>query len=118
MFGSIPDIFLQPLLQAMQVYSTRYKVNYHQSQFPTISLFSSKYKISSILKWKYKISQDICTHRFYVKWWDKLKFDHIITQVTEEFSPQKEIFQFMVDKANLQTVVFSAMAQVKTKEDL
>jgi hypothetical protein len=121
LFGPITDIIPTKLKEAIARFGNLAQVTVQNSQFPTLCLFTSKYKIPWILKWDYQVNQNIMARRFQVKWWDKFNIDRIIEQVKKEF-PQPEEFsavsQFLVEKTSLQTALVSAMNQVQSKEDL
>ena len=37
--------------------------------------------------WKYTINKNLLDREFLVKWWDNLRFNHIIDQVYRDFAP-------------------------------
>ena len=45
MFGSIPQIFLEPLQDALRYFNSRLQVDHHNSQFPAIMHMTIRYKI-------------------------------------------------------------------------
>ena len=78
MFGSIPQIFPEPLQSALRYFNSRLHVNHHNSQFPPILHLTIKYKIYWISMWSYAISNNLLNKKFSIKWWDSLKIDPII----------------------------------------
>ncbi|XP_057481953.1 uncharacterized protein LOC130768858 [Actinidia eriantha] len=66
-------------------FSSKYKVTNHLSQFPSLLLFMSKYKVPWIFKWQYNIANNIVIRQHFVKWWDAFKHYRIIDQVKLEF---------------------------------
>ena len=78
MFGSIPQIFPEPLQDALRYFSSRFQVNIHNSQFLAILRMTIRYKIHWISMWSYAISNNLLNREFSVKWWDSLKLDPII----------------------------------------
>ena len=77
-FGSIPQIFLEPLHDALRYFSSRFQVNHHNSQFPAILHMTIKCKIHGINMWSYAISNNLLNRKFLVKWWDSPKIDPVI----------------------------------------
>ena len=53
MFGSIPQIFSNPLQDALRYFNSRLQVNNHNSHFPTILHITIRYKIHWINIWSY-----------------------------------------------------------------
>ena len=68
MFGSIPQIFPEPLQDALRYFSSRFQVNHHNSQFPAILHMTIKYKIHWISMWSYAISNNLLNKEFSIKW--------------------------------------------------
>ncbi|KAL4604280.1 hypothetical protein ACB092_10G181600 [Castanea dentata] len=85
MFGSVPQIFPDPLQDALRYFDLRYKTLNHRSQFPVILLFSQRYRIHWISKWEYKINTNLLDREFLVKWWDGLRIEQIINQVYRDY---------------------------------
>ena len=84
-FGSIPLIFPEPLQDALKYFDSRCTSSKHRSQFPTIMVFSQRYKIHWISRWNYSINGNLLDREFFVKWWDSLKINKIISQMHEEY---------------------------------
>ena len=87
MFGSIPQIFPDPLKDALRYFSSRFQVTRHTSQFPAILHMSIKYRIHWISMWNYAINQNLLDREFSVKWWDSFKYNDIISQIHRDFPP-------------------------------
>ena len=63
-----------------------FKISQHDSHYPALLLFMSKYKVPWILKWHYSITANTVTQQFLVKWWPKFDHQRIIAQVKVEFA--------------------------------
>ena len=85
MFGSIPQIFLEPFQDALRYFNSRLQVNHHNSSFPAILHMTIRYKIHWISIWSYTISNNLLNREFSVKWWDSLKIDPVINQINKDF---------------------------------
>ena len=83
--GAIPDILPIELMDQVNYFSSQFKVNAHNSQFPILLLFISKYKVPWIFKWQYSLSNNILARVHFVKWWDTFKHPRVIEQVKAEF---------------------------------
>ena len=46
-------------MDQVNYFASQYKINAHQSQFPILLLFTSKYKVPWIFKWQYSLSNNI-----------------------------------------------------------
>lgn len=87
MFGSMPQIFPRALQDVLRYFASRFQVNNHSSQFPSILHMTAKYKIHQISMWSYAISNNMITREFSVKWWDSLKIDSVISKINKDFPP-------------------------------
>ncbi|KAL4627903.1 hypothetical protein ACB092_05G200100 [Castanea dentata] len=87
MFGSIPQIFPEPLQDALRYFDSRCSSSRHRSQFPIILIFTQRYRIHWISMWKYTINSKLLDREFSVKWWDSLKINPIINQVYRDYPP-------------------------------
>ena len=87
MFSPIPQIFLEPLQDALSYFSSRYNAIVHGSQFPTILHMTNMYRIHWICMWKYTINNNLLDREFLVKWWDSLRIKEIINQIYKDFPP-------------------------------
>ena len=87
MFGPIPQIFLEPLQDALRYFSSRYNTTIHGSQFPAILHMTAMYRIHWISMWKYTINNNLLDREFLVKWWDSLRFKEIIEQIYKDLPP-------------------------------
>ncbi|KAL4625478.1 hypothetical protein ACB092_05G029200 [Castanea dentata] len=97
MFGSIPQIFPEPLQNALRYFDSRCSSSKHRSQFPVILIFSQRYKIHWISMWKYTINSNLLNREFLVKWWDSLRINPIINQITGKSSKElKELAQQLI----------------------
>ena len=107
MFGSIPQIFLEPLQEALRYFSSRLQVNHHSSQFPAILHMSIRYKIHWISMWTYAINNNILNREFSVKWWNSLKIDLVIDQINKDFPPpvHRAITQRRRSQSNLESIL-------------
>ena len=68
MFGSVPQIFLEPLQDALRYFGSRFQANRHNSQFPLILHITIKYRIHWINMWSYAIYNNLLNREFSVKW--------------------------------------------------
>ena len=87
MFGLIPQVFPEPLQDALRYFDSRYNPSAHGSQFPAILHMTIKYRIHWISMWKYTINNNLLYREFLVKWWDSLRINHIIDQIHKDFPP-------------------------------
>ena len=87
MFGPIPQIFPEPLQDALRYFSSRQSVTTHGSQFPAILHMTIMYRIHWISTWNYSINNNLLDREFLVKWWDSLRIDQIIQKVHKDFPP-------------------------------
>ena len=60
-FGSIPDIFPDPLKGSFDYFSENFKVNSYGAKFSPSLHFIKKYKVPWILKWQYEKDGDVLT---------------------------------------------------------
>ena len=72
-------------MDQVNYFSSQFKINAHNSQFPILLLFISKYKVPWIFKWQYSLSNNIVARIHFVKWWDTFKHPRVIDQVKAEF---------------------------------
>ncbi|KAL0005997.1 hypothetical protein SO802_013558 [Lithocarpus litseifolius] len=89
MFGSVPQIFPEPLQDALRYFSSRSQalITPHGAQFPAILHMTVMYRIHWISMWNYEIKGNLLDREFSVKWWDSLKIDTIISQVHKDLPP-------------------------------
>ena len=87
MFSLIPQVFPEPLQDALRYFDSRYNPSAHGSQFPAILHMTIKYRIHWISMWKYTINNNLLYREFLVKWWDSLRINHIIDQIHKDFPP-------------------------------
>ena len=87
MFSLIPQVFPEPLQDALRYFDSRYNPSAHGSQFPAILHMTIKYRIHWISMWKYTINNNLLDREFLVKWWDSLRFNHIVDQIYKDFPP-------------------------------
>ncbi|KAL4600127.1 hypothetical protein ACB092_11G175600 [Castanea dentata] len=118
MFGSIPQIFPEPLQDALRYFDSRYKTSSHRSQFPVILLFSQRFRIHWISKWDYKINANLLDREFSVKWWDNLRIDQIINQVYKDYPPpiQQPIAHRTRSQSSLNLVQITEKSSKELKE--
>ena len=86
-FGSVLQIFLEPLHEALRYFSSRFQALGHNSQFLVILHMAIKYRIHWISMWSYEICNNLLNREFSVKWWDSLKIDPVINQLNKDFPP-------------------------------
>ena len=87
MFGPIPQIFPEPLQDALRYFSSRHQASNHGSQFPEILQMTVMYRIHWISMWNYTINNNLLDQEFSMKWWDSLRINQIINQVHKDFPP-------------------------------
>ena len=117
-FGSIPLIFPEPLQDALKYFDSRCTSSKHRSQFPTIMVFSQRYKIHWICRWNYSINSNLLDREFFVKWWDSLKIGKIISQMYEEYPlpVEKPIALRTRSQSSLDSVQISGKSSKELKE--
>ncbi|KAL4600574.1 hypothetical protein ACB092_11G208600 [Castanea dentata] len=118
MFGSIPQIFPEPLQDALRYFDSRCSSSKHRSQFPIILIFSQRYKVHWISMWKYSINSNLLSREFSVKWWDSLRINLIIKQVYKDYPPpvQKPIAHRTRSQSSLDSVQISGKSSKELKE--
>ena len=118
MFGSIPQIFPEPLQDALRYFDSRCSSSKHRSQFPIILVFSQRYKIHWISMWKYTINSNLLDREFSVKWWDSLKIEKIINQVYKDYPPpvQKPVALRTRSQSSLDSVQITGKSSKELKE--
>jgi hypothetical protein len=82
-FGLIPDILPLQLVNSFSLFRNHAKTDAYGSKFSPILHFSKKYKVPWILKWQYVIVGDKLERHWYIKWWDKFRFDDIVEKVKD-----------------------------------
>jgi hypothetical protein len=82
-FGLIPDILPLQLVNSFSLFRNHAKTDAYGSKFSLILHFSKKYKVPWILKWQYVIVRDKLERHWYIKWWDKFRFDDIVEKVKD-----------------------------------
>ena len=87
MFGSVPQIFPEPLQEALRYFDSRFQASNHGSQFPVILHMTVMYRIHWISMWNYAINNNLLDREFSIKWWDSLRIDQIINQLHKDFPP-------------------------------
>jgi hypothetical protein len=90
-FGLIPDILPLQLVESFTLFRNHAKTDAYGSKFSPILHFSKKYNVPWILKWQYVIVGDKLERHWYIKWWDKFRFNHIIENVKEFCRPTKAL---------------------------
>ena len=83
--GASNDIIPKNLLDQVDYYYSKQKLNLHQNQFPRLLLFIAKYKVAWIFRWKYVISDNLVCRQFLIKWWNKFNIQQVIDQVQNDF---------------------------------
>ncbi|KAL4602908.1 hypothetical protein ACB092_10G087100 [Castanea dentata] len=118
MFGSIPQIFPEPLQDALRYFDSRCSSSRHRSQFPIILIFTQRYKIHWISMWKYTVNSNLLNREFSVKWWDSLRVNPIIAQVYEDYPPpvQKPISHRTRSQSSLDSVQITGKSSKELKE--
>ena len=121
MFGPIPQIFPEPLQDALRYFSSKHNASSHESQFPAIHM-TVMYRIHWISMWKYTINNNLLDREFLVKWWDSLRINHIIDQIHKDFPPpiQKAISHKIViaHKTRSQSSLDSVQIAGKSSKEL
>ncbi|KAL0004648.1 hypothetical protein SO802_012209 [Lithocarpus litseifolius] len=118
MFGSVPQIFLEPLQDTLRYFSLRYQVTHHGGQFPAIMHMTVMYRIHWISMWNYDIKGNLLNREFLVKWWDSLKIDTIIRQIHEDLPPpvQRTIAPAIRSQSNLDSVQIAGKSSKELKD--
>ena len=118
MFGPIPQIFPEPLQDALRYFSSRYNATAHGSQFPAILHMTTMYKIHWISMWKYTINNNLLNREFLVKWWDNLRINQIIDQIHKDFPPpiQKTIAHRTRSQSSLDSVQIAGKSSKELRD--
>ena len=118
MFGPIPQIFPEPLQDALRYFNSRYQASAHGSQFPVILHITVMYRIHWISMWNYTINNNLLDREFLVKWWDSLRIDQIINQVHKDFPPlvQKAIAHNTRSQSSLDFVQITGKSSKELKD--
>ena len=87
MFGSIPQIFPEPLQDALRYFCSKFQASNDGSQFPAILHMTIMYRIHWISMWNYSINNNLLDREFSIKWWDSFRFNDIITHIHKDFPP-------------------------------
>ena len=118
MFGSIPQNFPEPLQDALRYFSSRFQVDKHSSQFPTILHMTVQYKIHWISMWNYAINQNLLDRKFFVKWWDKFRPTDAISKLYKDFPlpVQKPIAHCTRSQSSLDSVQISGKSSKELKD--
>ena len=118
MFGSIPQIFLEPLQDALKYFISRFQALNHGSQFPTILHMTIMYRIHWINMWNYSINNNLLDKEFSVKWWDSFRFNDIITQIHKDFPPpvQRAIAYNTRSQSSLDSVQIARKSSKELKD--
>ena len=118
MFGPIPQIFPEPLQDALRYFNSRYQASAHGSQFPVILHITIMYRIHWISMWNYTINNNLLDREFLVKWWDSLRIDQIINQVHKDFPPpvQKAIAHNTRSQSSLDFVQITGKSSEELKD--
>ena len=118
MFGSAPQNFPEPLQDALQYFSSRFQASGPNSQFPVIFHMTIKYRIHWINMWSYTICNNLLNREFFVKWWDSLKIDPIISQLNKDFPPQvqKAIAQPSRSQSSLDSIQVTGKSSMELKD--
>ena len=118
MFGPIPQIFPEPLQDALRYFSSRYNATTHGSQFPAILHLTAMYKIHWISMWKYTINKNLLNREFLVKWWDSLRINQIIDQIHKDFPPpiQKTIAHRTRSQSSLDSVQIAGKSSKELRD--
>ena len=118
MFSPIPQIFPEPLQDALRYFSSRYNATTHGSQFPAILHMTAMYKIHWISMWKYTINNNLLNREFLVKWWDSLRINQIIDQIHKDFPPpiQKTIAHRTRSQSSLDSVQIAGKSSKELRD--
>ena len=81
-------------------------------------VFSQRYKIHWISRWNYSINGNLLDREFFVKWWDSLKINKIISQMHEEYPlpVEKPIALRTRSQSSLDSVQISGKSSKELKE--
>ena len=118
MFGPIPQIFPEPLQDALRYFSSRHQASTHDSQFPAILHMTVMYRIHWISKWNYVINNNLLDREFLVKWWDSLRINQIIDQIHKDFLPpvQRAITHNTRSQTSLDSVQIAGKSSKELKD--
>ena len=118
MFGPIPQIFPEPLQDALRYFSSRHQASNYGSQFLAILHITVMYRIHWISMWNYTINNNLLDREFLVKWWDSLRIDQIINQVHKDFPPpvQKAIAYNTRSQSSLDSVQIDGKSSKELKD--
>ena len=77
-----------------------------------------KYKIHWISMWNYAINQNILDREFFVKWWDSLRINDIISKIHKDFPPpvQKAIAHSTRSQSSLDSVQITRKSSKELKD--
>ena len=118
MLGPIPQIFPEPLQDALRYFSSRHQASNHGSQFPEIIHMTVMYRIHWISMWNYTINNNLLDQEFSVKWWDSLRINQIINQVHKDFPPpiQRAIAHSTRSQSSLDSVQIAGKSSKELKD--
>lgn len=118
MFGSIPQIFPEPLQDALRYFGSRFQASSHGSQFPAILHMTIMYRIHWISMWNYSINNNLLDREFSVKWWDSIRFNQIISQIHRDFPPpvQRAIAHNTRSQSSLDSVQITGKSSKELKD--
>ncbi|KAL4606948.1 hypothetical protein ACB092_09G140100 [Castanea dentata] len=99
MFGSVPQMFPNPLQDALRYFDSRYRIHW-------------------ISKWDYKINTNLLDKEFLVKWWDGLRIEQIINQVYKDYPQpiQHPIAHRTRSQSSLDSVQIAGKSSKELKE--
>ena len=83
--GPIAEILPNELKDKMLYFAFVYKVSEYNNNFPVFLLFFAKYHVPWIVKWYYKIEENVLVRHFAIKWYGKFSVTRIIGFVDSEF---------------------------------
>ena len=118
MFGPIPQIFPEPLQDALRYFSSRHQASNHGSQFLEILHMTVMYRIHWISMWNYTINNNLLDQEFSMKWWDSLRINQIINQVHKDFPPpiQRAIAHSTRSQSSLDSVQIARKSSKEIKD--
>ena len=118
MFGPIPQIFPEPLQDALRYFSSRHQASNHGSQFPEILHMTVIYRIHWISMRNYTINNNLLDQEFSMKWWDNLRINQIINQVHKDFPPpiQRAIAYSTRSQSSLDSIQIAGKSSKELKD--
>lgn len=76
-----------------KIFAKILKNDSHNAKFPDLLHFVKCFRNPWILKWQYDRDDNVLTHHWYVKWWDKFAYvqsiiDNVTRELTRDLTPK------------------------------